>query len=75
MLLMCILVVKDSLGHIRVVWCRIQFFFTSHGLFIYYWRERERERERERSGSKGCLNRDNTSNVKIAKIGWLKDDI
>ena len=47
MLLMCILVVKDSLGHIRVVWCRIQFFFTSHGLFIYYWRERERERERD----------------------------
>ena len=69
MLLMCILVVKDSLGHIRVVWCRIQFFFTSRGLFIYYWRERER------SGSKGCLNRDNTSYVKIAKIGWLKDDI
>ena len=48
MLLMCILVVKDSLGHIRVVWCRIQFFFTSRGLLIYYWRERERERERER---------------------------
>ena len=43
--------------------------------YLFIIGERERERERERSGSKGCLNKDNTSYVKIAKIGWLKDDI
>ena len=72
MLLMCILVVKDSLGHIRVVWCRIQFFFTSRGLFIYYWRERERERDLV---PRDVLIEIIQSYVKIVKIGWLKDDI